>query len=307
MRTGTKNQRALTGQTALITGGSGGIGGSAARLLIDDGAAVVLMGRTPEALETARASLLKHVPAACVEVHVGDALSTADMRSALQKAYAIGGRLDMIVATVGGGGFMPILMHDEKSFMEQLELNILPAFLALRHGVPHMKNGGSIVCVSSTAAVLPFPGLSAYCAAKGGLEQFVRTAADELSSAKIRVNAVRPGITHTVGTGPMFAAPSIIEPFLEQIPLGRGGVADDIGHAIRYLAGPESAWVTGQSFGVDGGQELRRNPDLTPMLRHLFGDETIDTVRRGQSPTNVDTRARDSSAMTSLASSDGIA
>jgi len=295
-------QRALTGQTAFITGGSGGIGGSAAKFLLSDGAAVVLMGRSQEALTAARAGLLDRVPAACVEIHVGDAMSTTDMRSGLQKAYDIGGRLDIIVATVGGGGFMPLLMHDEKSFMEQLELNILTAFLALRYGVPHIKNGGSVVCVSSTAAVLPFPGLSAYCAAKGGLEQFVRTAADELSSAKVRVNAVRPGITQTVGTGPMFAAPSIIEPFLEQIPLGRGGLADDIGQGIRYLAGPESAWVTGQSFAVDGGQELRRNPDLAPMLRHLFGDEVIDIVRRGQSPTNVDTRARDSSAMTSLAS-----
>jgi NAD(P)-dependent dehydrogenase (short-subunit alcohol dehydrogenase family) len=295
------SEKPLSGQTAFITGGSGGIGSSAAKFLLRDGAAVVLMGRSRETLDSARSALLERTPDGNVQIHVGDAGSAGDVRAGLQLAHDLQGGLNIVVPTVGGGGFMPLLMHDETSFMEQLELNILTAFLAIRYGVPMMKNGGSIVCVSSTAAVLPFPGLSSYCAAKGGLEQFIRTAADELSTAHVRVNAVRPGITQTVGTGPMFAAPAIIEPFIEQIPLGRGGFADDIGQAIRYLAGPESGWVTGQSFAVDGGQELRRNPDLGPMLRHLFGDGVIDTVRSGQSPENADTKARDSSAMTSMA------
>lgn len=272
----------LKGQTAFITGGSGGIGSATAKLLLQDGAEVLLMGRRPEALERTRDALLADVPGARIELHVGDAGRQADVEAGLDKAVAMSGRLDIIVPTVGGGGFMPILMHDADSFREQLDLNIITAFLAVRYGVPRMKNGGAIVLISSTAAIMPFPWLGAYCTAKGGLEQFVRTAADELAGAKVRVNAVRPGMTRTEVTGPMFDEPSIIQPFVDQMPMGRAGLPEDIARGVRFLAGPESGWVTGQSFAVDGGHELRRNPDLTHLARGLFGDAAIDAVSHGK-------------------------
>jgi NAD(P)-dependent dehydrogenase (short-subunit alcohol dehydrogenase family) len=277
-------ERVLSGQAAFITGGSGGFGEAAARLLVRDGAAVLLMARNADALAATRDRLISEFPDAVVEVRTGNACDGDDVRSALEAASAITGKLDILIPSVGGGGYFPLLMHDETSFMQQIELNLKSAFLAVRYGVPSMTSGGAIVCISSTAAVLAGRGLSAYCAAKGGLEQFVRTAADELSDAKVRVNSVRPGISRTVGTVPLFETPSILEPYIEQIPLGRGGEANDLAEAIRYLAGPESAWVTGQSFAVDGGQELRRNPDFTPIMRKRFGDAAIDSVLRGQPP-----------------------
>ncbi len=79
---------------------------------------------------------------------------------------------------------------------------------------------------------------------------------------KIRVNAVRPGLSRSNATGDMFADQGVIDRFLKEIPLARTGEPHDIAAAVRYLAGPESSWVTGQSFAVDGGQELRKNPDL---------------------------------------------
>lgn len=274
----------LSGKTALITAGSGAIAASAARLLAQDGAAVMLMGRRLSALEETRAALLDQVPGARIELFAGDGCQETDVKAALQKAYALAGRLDIIVATVGGGGFKPLLMLDVETFRSELELNIISAFLAVRHGVPLMERGGAVVCISSTSATMPFAYLSAYHTGKAGLEGFVRAAAEELGSAGIRINAVRPGMTRSAATGPMFDAPHIIARFKEEYPLGRLGEPDDIGLAIRYLAGPESSWVTGQSIAVDGGNELRKNPDLTDAVVHMFGKDAIDRVKRGKSP-----------------------
>lgn len=282
----------LTGQTAFITGGGGGIGSASARLLVRDGASVMLMGRAQETLTKARDAILSEYPEAAVGTYSGDALAAEDVQAGLARATELPGELSILVPTVGGGGFMPILMHTAETFREQLDINVISCFLVVRYGVPLMKRGGSIVCISSTAAVMPFPWLGAYCASKGAVEQFVRTAADELAPAGVRVNAVRPGMTRTNATGEMFDTQSVIAPFIEQMPLGRAGVPDDIAQGVRFLAGPESGWMTGQSFAVDGGHELRRNPDLTGVARGLFGDDVIDAVQRGESPATGEVRAR---------------
>src|SRR6201996_6683130 len=252
---------ALAGKSAFVTGGAGGIGSHSARLLARDGAAVLIMGRRKDALAKSKAWILETVPNARIEIHAGDAVAETDVRTGLDKAHAMQNRLDIIVTTVGGGGFKPLLMLDAEQFRNELNVNIISAFLAVRYGAPLM-DGGSIVCISSTAATLPFAYLPAYHTSKGGLENFVRAAAEELGSAGVRVHAVRPGLTRSGATGPMFAAPDILDRFIAEFPLGRAGEPEDIAQAVRYLAGPESSWVTGQSFAADGGPELRRNPAL---------------------------------------------
>ena len=274
----------LAGKVAFVTGGSGGIGSAVAEALLRDGASVLIMGRREAALAETRARLLRAVPGGRVELFAGDALSAGDVQTGLQRANAIAGRLDILVPTVGGGGFKPLLMHDADSFRAELDNNIISAFLVMRYGAPLMTQGGSIVCISSTAGVTAFPWLSAYCTGKAGLEALIRTAADELSSANIRVNAIRPGMTRTEATGQMFDAPEVIGKFIEQIPLGRGGDPADIAAGVRFLAGPESGWVTGQSFAVDGGHELRRNPDLTAMVGIIYGEEALAAVKAGRAP-----------------------
>jgi NAD(P)-dependent dehydrogenase (short-subunit alcohol dehydrogenase family) len=275
--------KVLAGKTAFITGGSGGIGSACAKLLMRDGAAVLIMGRRQEALEKTRDGLLAMMPDGRIDILAGDSGKRTDVQAGLDKAYAMQGRLDMLIPTVGGGGFCPLLMLDEERFMAELHVNIITAFLVVRYGVPMME-GGSIVCMSSTAAVLPFAYLPAYHTSKGGLENFVRAAAEELGSAGIRVNAVRPGLTRSDATGPMFATPDILDRFVAEFPLGRAGEPDDIAQAVRYLAGPESSWVTGQSFAVDGGNEIRKNPDLSDMIALMYGKEALETVKRGKSP-----------------------
>src|SRR5579859_1566192 len=104
---------ALTGKTAIVTGGSGAIGAASARHLLQDGAAVLLMGRRADALEETRRSLLQHVPDGDVACFAGDACVESDVQAAFDAAYALRGRLDIVVATVGGGhGFKPLLMLD---------------------------------------------------------------------------------------------------------------------------------------------------------------------------------------------------
>ncbi|MCO5397413.1 SDR family NAD(P)-dependent oxidoreductase [Ralstonia soli] len=282
-------KRSLEGKTALITGGAGGIGAASAAALLRDGATVLLMGRRRDALEQTCKQLRAQVPDADVHLFAGDAGRSGDVQAALKLAWSLHNRLDIVVPTVGGGGFRPFLMHDEDSFRAELELNIVSTFTAIRHAAPLMarSGGGSIVCISSSAARLNFKWLSAYCTSKAGLEGLVRAAAEELSSAGIRVNAVRPGLTQTDATAPMFDDPAMRDAFLEQMPLGRLGKPEDIAEAVRYLAGPESAWVTGQSFAVDGGNELRKNPELDGAVRHLYGEAAWQAVRAGRVPATV--------------------
>ena len=275
---------ALAGKTAFITGGSGSIGGACAERLLRDGAAVLLMARNPEALERKRAALRQTFPAAQVGVFAGDACSEADVRAALAAAHALRGRLDIVVPTVGGGGgFRPLMGHDGASFQQVVERNLTSTFLAVRYAASLMEHGGAMVCLSATSAVRSIAFLAAAAAAKGAIESFVRAAAEELAAANIRVNAVRPGLTHGGNTVALTQG-GILARYEEQIPLarsqGRVGRPEDVAEAVRYLAGPESSWVTGQSFAVDGGMELRRHPDLTSVLVETQGEQALTIVGR---------------------------
>ncbi len=276
----------LTGRTALITGGSGGIGRACAEALARDGAAVLLMGRRPEALEEARRALLERLPDATVGVHAGDALARRDVVAAVASARALRERLDIVVATVGGGAIRPLLMHDEETFRADLEINVLSAFLAVRHGAPAMaeSGGGSVVCISSDAAKLVFPWLPGYTTGKSALEGFVRAAAEELARLGIRVNAVRPGLTRTGATEAIFADEEVKRRFAAEKPLGRLGEPEDVAAGVRYLAGPESSWVTGQSFAIEGGNELRKAPDMSALVEAIHGREAFAAVLAGRAP-----------------------
>ena len=278
----------LAAKCALITGGAGGLGKAAARWLSRDGATVVLMGRTRRSLLAAVKELAIDAPdEATVSHFVGDGTVAADVEAAVAHAVATAGHLDICVTTVGGGRNAPFLVFDEKMFLEDLERNLVSAFLAVKYSAAAMalSGGGSIVCISSDAAKLSWPFLVSYCSAKAGLEAMVRVAADELGHLGIRVNAVRPGLTRTPRTesGLLFRE-EVLPRFLEQKALHRTGVPDDVAAGIRYLAGPESSWVTGQSFAIDGGHELHRATNLEFIARSVWGDEVVDEALAGRIP-----------------------
>jgi NAD(P)-dependent dehydrogenase (short-subunit alcohol dehydrogenase family) len=99
----------------------------------------------------------------------------------------------------------------------------------------------------------------------------VRVAADELGPRRIRVNAVRPGLTPTDMSTALMRDDAVRADYLAQMPLGRVGTVDDIAAGVRYLVGPEAAWVTGQVFAIDGGHTLRRGPNVDPLVRPTTG------------------------------------
>ncbi|MDE2618583.1 MAG: SDR family oxidoreductase [Sphingomonadales bacterium] len=271
----------LGGRTAFITGATGAIARACAEVLARDGARLMLMGRRPEALAAAAGAIRAAVPGAEIATFAGDCTDGPAVAEGLARAHAMAGRLDIAFATVGGGGFKPLMMIEAQDLRADFESNVVSAFHVIRHGAPLMGRGGSIVCLSSGSAVLTFPYLATYHVAKAALEGLVRSAADELGSAGIRVNAIRPGMTRSGGTGPMFDSGASAA-FLPEYPLGRLGEPGDMAGAVRFLAGPESAWVTGQCIAVDGGNLLRRSPDLTAMVEHVFGAEAMAAARDGK-------------------------
>lgn len=281
---------ALAGKAALVTGGSGGIGSACALWLARDGAAVTLMGRTEERLQASARWIRESVGSgARVEVHAGDGTSADDVRAAVDHARRATGYVDICVATVGGGTIAPFLALDDVAILEELRKNVVSSFLAIKHVVPSMveAGGGSIVCISSDASRMSWPFMAGYCAAKAGLDALVRVAADEFGRHQIRVNAVRPGLTKTPSNNisMIFSDPEIVEDFVQQKPLARTGTPDDVAAGVRFLAGPESSWITGQSLAIEGGNELRRAPSLEKIARHRLGDAAVDAALAGRIPT----------------------
>ncbi|HMV71790.1 MAG TPA: SDR family oxidoreductase [Pseudomonadales bacterium] len=277
----------LDGMSALITGGSGGIGVACAEALLRDGASVTLSARRIEPLEEARALLRPSVrPGARLAVIAGDSMVADDVKAALALACEHTGRVDICVPAVGGGGIRPFLLHDEKSFLAEIELNVMSAFLVIRHATPIMARhgGGSIVCVSSNVAKLAYPWLSSYVTGKAALEGMVRTLAEELSRFRIRVNAVRPGLTRTEGTAAVYADRETYDQMVIENPLGRIGEPRDIAAGVRYLAGPESSWVTGESIAIDGGNEMRKAGDMSLLAERIYGAEVFARLLRGEDP-----------------------
>ena len=272
---------ALAGKTAFVTGATGAIAEACALQLARDGARLLLMARRAEPLEQAANRIREAVPGAQVVTVTGDCIDETAVKQALQAAHDMAGRLDIAFATVGGGGFTPVMMLDADTLRADFETNVVATFHVIRHAAPLMERGGSIVCLSSGAAVLTFPYLASYHIAKAALEGLIRSAADELGSAGIRVNAIRPGMTRAGGTAPMFES-GAADVFLPEYPLGRLGEPVDMAGAVRFLAGPESAWITGQCLAVDGGNLLRRSPDLTPMVESIYGTEAIAAARNGK-------------------------
>jgi NAD(P)-dependent dehydrogenase (short-subunit alcohol dehydrogenase family) len=279
------SEHSLNGLRALIVGGGSGIGLASARVLAADGARVTLAGRTLSKLEVAATGIRDWVPGAEVGVAVCDALIGDDVRRAVDVAAGDDG-LDIAVTVPGGGPYSPVLGYGDDDFDAAIHANVRPQFLVIKYAGSSMvrSGGGSIVAISSTVAFFPMPFNAGYAAGKTAVDMLVRIAADELGGANVRVNAVRPGLTETDTTERLVGNDAIRERFFEQQPIKRVGRPDDIAQAVRYFAGPESSWVTGQCLTVDGGHTLRRFPDLSDLARRVFGEDDFDAAMRGELP-----------------------
>ena len=271
---------ALEGKSALVTGGGSGIGLACARYLLRDGATVTIAGRSDDKLRQAAAALEPDIaPGAAVRTVVCDVTDESAVEAAVQTAAAAG-RLDIAVANAGGGAAGPIVGMSLDEWRYTLDVNLTGTFLTVKHAGRAMTGaGGAIVAMSSIAGVLTHRFMSGYCASKAGLEMLVRCAADELGGLGIRVNAVRPGLVPTDLAAPLATDDAVVADYLDQMPLARLGTTDDIAAAVRWLAGPESSWVTGQCVAIDGGHTLRRGPRIETMIETYFGSEAVAALK----------------------------
>jgi len=265
----------LSGQTALVTGGGSGIGLGCARELVRDGASVVLAARNVERLATA-ADELRSVASdgATVTTVACDVTDEASVESACARAASIG-RFTMVVANAGYGTGGPIHLTSLEDWNGILATNLTGAFLTVKHSVPHLSavGGGSIVAISSIAGPVTHRFMTPYDVSKAGLEMLVRQTADELGCRNIRANAVRPGLVPTDATAGLMMLESIVNDYLDQMPLRRVGTTEDVGRLVRFLLGSESSWITGTCISIDGGHHLRRGPDIEPAMEMVLGDQ----------------------------------
>ncbi len=257
---------ALAGRRAIVVGGGSGIGLGSARALARDGATVTIVGRTEQKLVEATATLADE--GLTVAHAVCDALDGASVRAAVDVASDAERRLHIAVVVPGLGAIKPVLLFDDDEFSEQVDANVRPVYLFLKYAGQAMvrAGSGSFVAISSTAAVFSARYLASYSAGKAAVDQLVRVAANELGPLGIRVNSVQPGMTRTPATAAAFDNPKMMAAFLAEQPIGRHGEVDDIAQAVRYFAGPESSWVTGQLLTVDGGNTLRSFIDYQKLL-----------------------------------------
>jgi NAD(P)-dependent dehydrogenase (short-subunit alcohol dehydrogenase family) len=270
----------LAGQGVLVTGGGSGIGLAAAARLARDGAVVTICGRTEsrlvDAVATIRASGDVDVEHVVADVTDEDAVARA-VGAAAERA----GRLHAVVASAGGSESIgPITQLDLDAWSRTLAQNVTGAMLALKHGGAAMVRGGggSFVALSSLASATSHPWFGAYGPAKAGIDQLVRQAADELGPSGVRVNSVCPGLTRTDLVEFITAGGEVLDDYLANTPLGRFGEPEEVAELIRFLVGPESAWITGQAINIDGGQSVRRGPSLRSVLEPVFGADGLRGV-----------------------------
>jgi NAD(P)-dependent dehydrogenase (short-subunit alcohol dehydrogenase family) len=160
-----------------------------------------------------------------------------------------------------------VLLYGDNQFSEEVDKNLRPVVLLLKYaGQAMVRTGsGSFVAISSTAAVFSARYVASYSAGKAAVDQLVRVAANELGPMKIRVNSVQPGMTRTAATAGALANDDMMAAFIAGQAIPRHGEVDDVAQAVRYFAGPESSWTTGQLLTVDGGHTLRAFVDYATL------------------------------------------
>lgn len=249
----------VAGKVVLVTGAGSGIGRATAKLLADEGATVIVTDiNRPGGLETVQqiggprsgggARFLLH-----------DTAQETDWKRVIDDILVHEGRLDGLVNNAGIAGPSPSTFESEtvEQWQRMLSINVQGVFLGCKHGVPALRasGGGSIVNLSSLAAFLGTPNLSAYGASKGAVRQFTKTVAIDCARKgyKVRCNSVHPGVILTpMGEGTM-ANDKVRERVRKSIPIGDFGAPQDIAYGILYLISDESRFVTGSELVIDGG------------------------------------------------------
>jgi 3-oxoacyl-[acyl-carrier protein] reductase len=248
------NSKKLAGKVAVVTGASKGIGAAIAKHLAAEGAQVVVNFASSKAAASNVVAEVTKAGGKAVAVQ-GDLSNKDDIDRLFLETKKTFNRLDILVNNAGIYEFLPIENITEEHFHKQFNLNVLGIILASQAAVKLFgPEGGSIINISSIVSTLPAPNGAVYSGTKGAVDAITRSLAAELGPRKIRVNAINPGMVETEGVHAAGIAGSEMQKNVEaQTPLGRIGQPTDIAGAAVFLASPDSAWITGQTFVISGG------------------------------------------------------
>ena len=238
----------LTGQVALVTGASRGIGRDLARSLAQAGAVVLAGVRHSEDVPQETGDLT-------IRPLVMDVRDVAGTRQAIDHAVAGLGRLDILVNNAGIGAEHDPLDVTEADWDTLVEVNLKGTFFTTQSVARHMldRGYGRVIMISSQASLVGLPGSAVYCATKAGVNGMVRALAMEWGARGVTVNAIAPTWIYTPGTAERLDDPEFRRGVLARIPVGRIGTPDDVAAAVLYLASPAAGLVTGTVLSVDGG------------------------------------------------------
>ncbi|HEV3300006.1 MAG TPA: glucose 1-dehydrogenase [Planctomycetaceae bacterium] len=244
----------LAGKVAVVTGASKGIGAAIARHLAGEGAAVVVNYASSKAGADQVVTDITKKGGKAVAVQA-DMSKHADIRRLFAETKKAFDKVDILVNNAGIYEFLPLENVTAESFHKMFDLNVLGLLLASQEAVKHFgPHGGNIINIGSVAATVAPPTTSVYSATKAAVNAITRSLAQELGPRKIRVNSINPGMIETEGFHAAGIAESDFRKQTEaQTPLGRIGQPQDIAPMAVFLASSDSAWITGQSYYINGG------------------------------------------------------
>jgi 3-oxoacyl-[acyl-carrier protein] reductase len=241
----------LAGRTALVTGGSRGIGRAVVEQLARHGAAVMFSYAQDEPAASDVARTVAEAGGRALPAR-SDAADISAIRELFARADREFGGLDIVVLNAGVADGGLIAEQDAEVYDRIMAVNARGTFFGLQEAARRVRAGGSIVAISSINTVLREQGAAVYSASKAAVEQFAYIAAKELGPRGITVNVVSPGATDTDmlrGVNP----PEFLDEIVKLSALGRLGQPDDVARVVAFLVGPTGQWITGQNLRADGG------------------------------------------------------
>ncbi len=242
----------LENKVALITGGSSGIGLATAKVFAEEGAEVIITGRSQESLDKAVGELDHQVTGI-----VSDTAQLADIEKLAAQLQSQGKQIDVLFLNAGIAQLAPIEQTSEALYDETFNINVKGLYFTVKHLLPLMGEGTSIIINASINAYIGMPNSSVYAASKAAVISLARTLSGELVGRGIRVNALSPGPINTPIFGKMGMSPEQLEAtassIQQQVPMGRFGRPEEIAKAALFLASEDSSFVIGAELVADGG------------------------------------------------------
>jgi NAD(P)-dependent dehydrogenase (short-subunit alcohol dehydrogenase family) len=248
----TKTKMPNSNRVALITGGTTGIGLAAARVLHQQGFAVIVTGVNPDTMAAAKRNLPQDVVVLRADLRL---LSDAERVAAEAKQHF--GKLDVVFLNAGVGRMLPLEAVDQSTYDDLFDINVKGQYFTLQKVLPLLTTGSSVIFTSSLIANQGNPNFSVYAATKGALLSLVRSLAVELAPRRIRVNAIVPGAIDTPFTSKVGVPSKMLDgvrrTIIARVPLGRVGTDEEVAGLVAFLASSSASYVTGATIAIDGG------------------------------------------------------